>query len=76
MPHKLSELGPCLTQGDVNGDGRVDFFMGGAKFTSGAFYIQQADGTFKSRPLEADYLMMKKLGEVMKIKKMMLHFKM
>lgn len=63
MPHKLSELGPCLTQGDVNGDGRVDFFMGGAKFTSGAFYIQQADGTFKSRPLEADYLMMKKLGE-------------
>ncbi|RVU24994.1 RNA-binding protein [Sandaracinomonas limnophila] len=63
MPHKLSELGPCLTQGDVNGDGRIDFFMGGAKFTSGAFYIQQADGTYKARPLEKEFTMMKKMGE-------------
>lgn len=63
MPHKLSELGPCLTQGDVNGDGRVDFFMGGAKFTSGAFYIQQADGKFKAKSLESDFTMLKKMGE-------------
>ncbi len=63
MPHKLSELGPCLTQGDVNGDGRIDFFMGGAKFTSGAFYLQQTDGSYKAKPLETDFTMMKKLGE-------------
>ncbi len=63
MPQKLSELGPCLAQGDVNGDGRLDFFMGGAKFTSGAFYIQQANGTFKARSLEAEFTVLKKMGE-------------
>lgn len=60
---KLSELGPCLAKGDVNGDGRMDFFMGGAKFTSGAFYLQQADGKYLAKPLEKDFTMLKKLGE-------------
>lgn len=37
MPFKLSQLGPGLSAGDVNGDGLEDFFQGGAKFYSGIF---------------------------------------
>lgn len=46
IPHELSNLGPGLAVGDVNGDGTEDFFVGGAKNQSGAIYLQQADGTF------------------------------
>ncbi|MHA8065953.1 VCBS repeat-containing protein [Aquirufa sp. ROCK2-A2] len=63
IPSKLSELGPYLTSGDVNGDGKEDFFMGGAKFYSGIFYIQNPNGTFDSKPLEKTIQKMDKLGE-------------
>ncbi|MEZ5013910.1 MAG: FG-GAP-like repeat-containing protein [Chitinophagales bacterium] len=46
IPHELSNLGPGLAVGDVNGDKLDDFFVGGAKGQSGAVYLQQADGTF------------------------------
>lgn len=40
----ISNEGPCLCTGDVNQDGRDDFYIGGAKDQSGALFIQQADG--------------------------------
>ena len=63
MPHKMSELGPGISVGDVNGDGREDFFMGGAKFYSGILYFQNALGKFISKPLEGQTFKPKKLGE-------------
>ena len=47
LPYKYSQLGPCLTSGDVNGDGLTDFFVGGAHKTAGALFIQSSDGNFK-----------------------------
>ncbi|MBK7035605.1 MAG: VCBS repeat-containing protein [Bacteroidetes bacterium] len=46
IPHELSNLGPGLAVGDVNGDGMDDFFVGGASKQSGAIYLQSADGSF------------------------------
>lgn len=47
IPHELSRMGPGIAVGDVNGDGLEDFFVGGAKGSSGVIYTQNTDGTFK-----------------------------
>ena len=62
-PFKMSELGPGASAGDVNGDGLEDFFVGGAKFYSGIFYLQQATGQFIRKPLEGVIESKTKLGE-------------
>ena len=46
LPHKLSNLGPCIATGDLNNDGLDDFFVGGASWFAGAVYIQQESGSF------------------------------
>ncbi len=46
--HMLSTQGPKLATGDVNGDGRTDFYIGGAKDQAGKLFVQQPNGTFKS----------------------------
>ena len=46
LPHKMSEFGPALAVGDVNGDGLEDFFIGGAKGYSSELYFQQNNGSF------------------------------
>ncbi|MEM9675769.1 MAG: VCBS repeat-containing protein [Bacteroidota bacterium] len=51
LPHKLSEQGPGIAVGDVNGDGLEDFFVGGAYSHSGSLFFQQSDGTFRSKKL-------------------------
>ncbi|WP_276374915.1 VCBS repeat-containing protein [Chryseolinea sp. H1M3-3] len=45
--HMLSMEGPRMTMGDVNGDGRQDFYIGGAKDQPGALFIQTDNGGFK-----------------------------
>jgi len=49
IPHKLSNLGPHISKGDVNGDGLEDFFIGGAANSSGALFIQNKNGNFQNQ---------------------------
>lgn len=57
LPHQISQLGPQITTGDLNGDQLDDFFIGGAAGTTGAIYLQNKKGQFKrqvSSVLETD----------------------
>jgi len=44
--HMLSTEGPRICKGDVNKDGKEDLYIGGAKDSPGALFIQDADDRF------------------------------
>ena len=46
LPHRFSQMGPCICVADFNGDKLEDFFVGGAKDKSASVFFQSADGTF------------------------------
>lgn len=46
LPHKLSTLGPKMSQADINGDGLTDFYFGGARNQPGKIAMQNKDGSF------------------------------
>ncbi|MBO0949374.1 VCBS repeat-containing protein [Fibrella forsythiae] len=46
IPYQLSKQGPALASADVNGDGLVDVFVGGATGQASGLFLQQANGQF------------------------------
>ncbi|MEQ8625307.1 MAG: VCBS repeat-containing protein [Vicingaceae bacterium] len=46
LEHMLSNKGPFLTKGDVNGDQLEDLYIGGAHKQAGVLYIQRDNGKF------------------------------
>ncbi|MCL6261034.1 FG-GAP-like repeat-containing protein [Aquiflexum sp. TKW24L] len=53
LPHKLTQFGPSLAVGDLNGDGLEDFIIGSASGYSPVVNLQQSDGTFSSKEMFA-----------------------
>lgn len=51
LPHKLTQYGPSLAVGDVNGDGLEDFIIGSASGYSPVVNLQKPDGTFSSKEI-------------------------
>ncbi|WP_422348884.1 VCBS repeat-containing protein [Flagellimonas sp.] len=49
LPYKQSNLGPFVTTGDINNDGKVDLHIGGASGQAGQLYVQSNNG-FKKLP--------------------------
>ena len=53
LPQKFSSLGPGIAVGDVNNDGLQDFFVGNGYNVKGQLFLQNVNGIFTSKPLEA-----------------------
>jgi len=51
LPHLLSTQGPRMATADVDGDGRTDVYLCGARGQPGALYRQTADGRFQPATL-------------------------
>ncbi|MCL6272434.1 VCBS repeat-containing protein [Muricauda sp. 2012CJ35-5] len=47
LPYKQSNLGPIVSQGDINNDGLMDIHVGGAAGQPGAVFIQNTTGFTK-----------------------------
>lgn len=57
LPWKLSQLGPGIAVGDVNGDRLDDLYLGGGAGQSGMLYLHEKNGRFRLAPqacFEAD----------------------
>ena len=54
IPHKMSQFGPALAGGDINGDGLDDVVAGGSKGNSPVAIIQQKNGSFMQTKILSD----------------------
>jgi len=51
LPHKLSQYGPALAAGDIDGNGLDDIIIGGTGDFPAYIFLQQTNKTFISAPL-------------------------
>lgn len=51
LPFGLSNIGPGVAAADVNADGKIDLYVGGAKMQAGRLYLQYAEGVFQNQPI-------------------------
>lgn len=51
LPHKLSQNGPCIAVGDLNGDSYEDIIIGSTHKFSPTLLLQQEDGSFVQKTL-------------------------
>ena len=51
LPHKLTQNGPCLTVGDINGDSFEDVIIGSSTGFSPTILVQDAHGNFEERTM-------------------------
>lgn len=49
LPHKLSQFGPAVSTGDVNGDRLADIFVAGSREHKGRFLMQTPGGQFTEK---------------------------
>jgi len=49
LPHKMSQLGPFMSAGDVNGDQLEDLYISGPSGGTGSLYLQNGDGSFAEK---------------------------
>ena len=47
LPHKMSNFGPALAKGDINGDGREDVFVGNGSTFPAKIYLQTESDSFE-----------------------------
>ena len=52
--HMNSTEGPCICKGDINNDGREDFYLGGANGQSGRLFIQMENEDFLATDFPKD----------------------
>lgn len=65
LPHKYSQLGPFITTGDINKDGKTDFFIGGAVNFSGKVFTQQNNQMFTGKNLVYSIKMEEDMGSLL-----------
>ena len=65
LPHKLSEYGPGLAVGDIDGNGLDDIISGGASANSAQLFFQQPDNLFLQKALLPSNVITSKQNEDM-----------
>jgi ASPIC and UnbV/FG-GAP-like repeat len=63
LPHKLSEYGPAIAVGDIDGNGLEDMVVGGSAFHSAQLFLQQPGGRFIQKALLPDSVCKTKAGD-------------